>query len=48
MAAKNVAVSDFAKNKTMDEQRRFLPVFGVRDDLMDVIRENNIVIVVRV
>ena len=46
MEAANVAVSEFAKNKTLLEQRRFLPVYGCREDLMDVIRENNIVVVV--
>lgn len=47
MGAKSAAQSNFSQTKSMVEQRRFLPVFGVRDDLMDVIRENNIVVVVR-
>ena len=46
MKQKTVAQSDFAKDKTMKEQREFLPVHGCREDLMHVIRENNIVVVV--
>jgi len=46
MGAKSVAASDFSRNKTLAEQRRFLPVFSVRDELMQVIRENNVVVVV--
>ena len=43
---KNVAVSDFAKSKTMKEQREYLPIFSVRDELLTVIRDNKIVIIV--
>ena len=46
MKQKTVAQSAFAKDKTMKEQREFLPVHGCREDLMHVIRENNIVVVV--
>ena len=46
MSGKAAAVSDFAKSKTIAEQRAFLPVFSVREDLMHVIRENNVVVVV--
>jgi pre-mRNA-splicing factor ATP-dependent RNA helicase DHX38/PRP16 len=38
--------SDFAKNKSMREQREFLPVFSVRRRLLEVIRENQVLIVV--
>lgn len=38
--------SEFAKTKTMKQQREFLPVYGSREDLMHVIRENNVVVVV--
>jgi pre-mRNA-splicing factor ATP-dependent RNA helicase DHX38/PRP16 len=41
-----VAVSEFSKAKTLKEQREFLPVFGVRDELLTVIRDNRIVIIV--
>jgi len=43
---KNEAVSDFARKKTIREQREFLPAFTVREDLLNVIRENNVVVVV--
>jgi len=39
-------VSEFAKTKTIKQQREYLPVFSVRDELLNVIRENAIVIVV--
>nr|XP_036224851.1 pre-mRNA-splicing factor ATP-dependent RNA helicase PRP16 isoform X1 [Bactrocera oleae] len=38
--------SDFARKKTISEQRRFLPVFAVRQELLNVIRENSVVIIV--
>ncbi|XP_054286670.1 pre-mRNA-splicing factor ATP-dependent RNA helicase PRP16 [Macrosteles quadrilineatus] len=40
------ASSDFAKKKTITEQRRYLPVFAVRQELLNVIRENSVVIIV--
>ena len=46
MSGKSAAVSAFARTKTIAEQRAFLPVYSVRDDLMAVIRENNVVVVV--
>lgn len=39
-------MSDFSKSKTIAEQRQYLPIFTVRDELMNVIRENQIVIIV--
>ena len=44
--AKQEASSAFAKTKTIREQREFLPVFDVRDELETVVRENQIVVVV--
>ncbi|CAH2039989.1 unnamed protein product, partial [Iphiclides podalirius] len=38
--------SDFVKKKSIGEQRRYLPVFAVREQLMQVIRENNVIIIV--
>lgn len=38
--------SDFSKKKSIGEQRRFLPVFAVRQELLNVIRENSVVIIV--
>jgi pre-mRNA-splicing factor ATP-dependent RNA helicase DHX38/PRP16 len=45
-AQKNVAQSHFAKTKTLKEQREYLPVFTVRERLLDVVRDNQVVIVV--
>lgn len=42
------ASSDFARRKTITQQRQFLPVFAVRQDLLNVIRENSVVIIVGV
>jgi pre-mRNA-splicing factor ATP-dependent RNA helicase DHX38/PRP16 len=39
-------VSHFAKSKTIRQQREFLPAFGVREELLNIIRENNVVIIV--
>lgn len=38
--------AEFTKKKPMYEQRRSLPVFAVRQDLLNVIRENSVVIIV--
>lgn len=40
------AVSDFARSKTVKQQREYLPIFSVREELLNVIRENRIVIIV--
>ena len=40
------AVSDFARSKTVKEQREYLPIYSVRECLVNVIRENKVVIVV--
>jgi pre-mRNA-splicing factor ATP-dependent RNA helicase DHX38/PRP16 len=42
----STAVSEFAKTKSIRQQREFLPVFTVREELLNVIRENNVIIVV--
>ncbi|KAJ3788125.1 pre-mRNA splicing factor [Lentinula aff. detonsa] len=39
-------VSAFAKSRTLKEQREYLPAFACREDLMKVIRENQVIIVV--
>jgi len=46
MQEKSEAVSAFAKSKTMKEQREYLPIFQVRDQLMSIIREHNVVVIV--
>lgn len=33
---KGEAVSDFAKSKSMAEQRQYLPIFSVREELLQV------------
>ncbi|KAJ5656814.1 hypothetical protein N7507_008764 [Penicillium longicatenatum] len=38
--------SSFSKSKTLREQREYLPAFAVREDLLRVIRDNQVVIVV--
>ena len=43
---KQAAVSEFARSKSIKEQREFLPVFSVRDELLTVIRDNRIVVIV--
>ncbi|KAF9040610.1 P-loop containing nucleoside triphosphate hydrolase protein [Panaeolus papilionaceus] len=42
----SAGVSSFAKNRTLKEQREYLPAFACREELMKVIRENQVVIVV--
>ncbi|XP_041726204.1 pre-mRNA-splicing factor ATP-dependent RNA helicase PRP16 isoform X2 [Coregonus clupeaformis] len=46
MKDKNEASSEFAKKKTLLEQRQYLPIFAVRQQLLNIIRDNSIVIVV--
>ena len=41
-----VAASEFSKTKTIAEQRRFLPIYGCRDALLNVIRDNSVIILV--
>lgn len=41
-----VKKTDYAKRKKILEQRRFLPVFAVRQELLNVIRENSVVIII--
>lgn len=38
--------SAFSKSKTLREQREYLPAFAVREDLLRVIRDNQVIIVV--
>ncbi|KAA8595645.1 hypothetical protein FQN60_010936 [Etheostoma spectabile] len=46
MKDKTEASSEFAKKKTFLEQRQYLPIFAVRQQLLNIIRDNSIVIVV--
>ncbi|CAI5710794.1 unnamed protein product [Hyaloperonospora brassicae] len=43
---KQKAVSVFAKTRTLRQQREFLPIFLCREELLQVIRENQIVVIV--
>ncbi|KAI0012153.1 P-loop containing nucleoside triphosphate hydrolase protein [Xylariaceae sp. FL0662B] len=43
---KNDGASAFSQSKSLREQREFLPAFAVREDLLRVIRDNQVVIVV--
>ena len=42
----NESKSDFSRKKTLYEQRCYLPAFACRQDLLNVIRENSVVIIV--
>jgi pre-mRNA-splicing factor ATP-dependent RNA helicase DHX38/PRP16 len=44
--AANAPVSNFARTKSIRQQREYLPVFSVRDELLNVIRENTCVVIV--
>eukprot|EP01126_Amoeba_proteus_P000316 TRINITY_DN1009_c0_g3_i1.p1 TRINITY_DN1009_c0_g3~~TRINITY_DN1009_c0_g3_i1.p1 ORF type:complete len:671 (-),score=155.75 TRINITY_DN1009_c0_g3_i1:1071-3083(-) len=46
MKGKLEPVSEFAKQNTIREQRKLLPVYTVRYDLLNVIRENNVLVIV--
>ena len=46
MKEKTEASSEFAKKKSMKEQREYLPIFAVRHELLNVIRDNSVVVIV--
>lgn len=46
MKEETEAVSEFALEKTIKEQREYLPVFAVRQQMMSVIREHSVIIIV--
>ena len=43
---KSDAISEFARSKTMKEQREYLPIYGCREALLQVIRDNQVVVIV--
>lgn len=43
---KGMGSSNFSQTKSLREQREFLPAFAVREDLLRVIRENQVTIVI--
>ncbi|XP_065184258.1 pre-mRNA-splicing factor ATP-dependent RNA helicase PRP16-like [Sycon ciliatum] len=46
MKGRQGASSEFAKKKSIREQREFLPIFAVRSELLSIIRDNSIVVIV--
>ncbi|QIW95852.1 hypothetical protein AMS68_001370 [Peltaster fructicola] len=46
MKKQNTGSSDFSRTKSLREQREYLPAFAVREDLLRVIRDNQVIIVV--
>lgn len=46
MKSSDNASSDFAMKKSIQQQRQYLPVFAVRQQLLTIIRENPVVIIV--
>ncbi|KAL5999460.1 hypothetical protein ACLOJK_037745 [Asimina triloba] len=46
MKEKGQAVSEFAKSKSIAQQRLYLPIFSVREELLQVVRENQVIVVV--
>nr|KAG5707205.1 hypothetical protein BaRGS_017889 [Batillaria attramentaria] len=46
MSDKNEAVSEFAKLRSLASQRQYLPIYAVRNELLNVIRDNNVIIIV--
>ncbi|CAM9109384.1 unnamed protein product [Ectocarpus fasciculatus] len=43
---KQEGATQFSKTKSMKQQREYLPVFSVREELMHVVRENQVTIIV--
>ena len=43
---RDAAVSEFTKAKSMRQQREYLPIFSVREELLNVVRENSVVVIV--
>jgi len=46
MASNNAKVSAFARGKSIRQQREYLPVYAVRDELMQVIADNQVIVIV--
>ncbi|BGP30842.1 Pre-mRNA-splicing factor ATP-dependent RNA helicase PRP16 [Rhodotorula toruloides] len=45
-ATKGKGTSQFARTKSLKEQRQYLPAFASREDLLKVVRENQVVVVI--
>lgn len=46
LTGKTEGVSDFAKKLSLRQQRQFLPAFAVREELLKVIRDNQVTIII--
>lgn len=46
MKGKSEASSEFAKQKSIREQRQYLPIFAARTELLNIVRDNSVVIIV--
>ncbi|EDO35622.1 predicted protein [Nematostella vectensis] len=46
MKDKSQASSDFASKKSLVQQRQYLPIFAVRQELLSIVRDNQVVIIV--
>ena len=43
---KSEASCEFAKQKSIREQREYLPIFAARTELLNIVRDNNVVVIV--
>jgi pre-mRNA-splicing factor ATP-dependent RNA helicase DHX38/PRP16 len=46
LTKKQEGVSAFARNKTIAQQREYLPIYSVRDELMKTIHDNKVIIII--
>jgi len=46
MSKKSEGNSDFSRNKTMKEQKEYLPIYSIKDELLTIIRDNRVTIIV--
>lgn len=46
MKEKNEAASHFSRSKSIKQQRQYLPIYAVRQELVNVIRDNQVVVIV--
>eukprot|EP01114_Cavostelium_apophysatum_P006983 TRINITY_DN1861_c0_g1_i4.p1 TRINITY_DN1861_c0_g1~~TRINITY_DN1861_c0_g1_i4.p1 ORF type:complete len:1192 (-),score=397.74 TRINITY_DN1861_c0_g1_i4:17-3592(-) len=44
--SKSEAQSTFSATKSMKQQREFLPIYGVKRELLKIVRDNNIVVII--
>jgi len=46
LSKKSEGNSEFSRNKTMKEQKEYLPIFSIKDELLTIIRDNRVTIIV--